>query len=98
MLLMSWFLGHRAYGILAPRPGIKSAPSALEGEMLTTGPAGKSPFNFTDGFKMKNKRMYARASLVKDPPANAADTASIPDRGRSHMRRAAKLMSQNPVL
>ena len=64
MLLMSWFLGHRAYGILAPRPGIKPAPSALEGEMLTTGPAGKSPSSFTEGFKMKNKRMYARASLV----------------------------------
>ena len=44
MLFMSWFLGHRAYGILAPRPGIKPAPSALEGEVLTTGPAGKSLF------------------------------------------------------
>ena len=42
---MSWFLGHRAYGILAPRPGIKPAPSALEGEVLTTGPAGKSLFH-----------------------------------------------------
>ena len=40
---MSWFLGHRAYGILAPRPGIEPVPSALEGEVLTTGPAGKSP-------------------------------------------------------
>ena len=39
---MSWFLGHRAYGILVPRPGIEPAPSALEGEVLTTGPAGKS--------------------------------------------------------
>ena len=39
---MSWFLGHRAYGILAPRPGIEPAPPALEGEVLTTGPAGKS--------------------------------------------------------
>ena len=42
MLFMSWFLGHRAYGILAPRPGIEPAPPALEGEVLTTGPAGKS--------------------------------------------------------
>ena len=40
---MSWFLGHRAYGILAPRPGIEPAPSALEGEVLTTGPAGEVP-------------------------------------------------------
>ena len=43
MLFMSWFLGHGAYGILAPRSGIVPAPSALEGEVLTTGPAGKSP-------------------------------------------------------
>ena len=42
MLFMSWFLGYRAYGILAPRPGTEPAPSALEGEVLTTGPAGKS--------------------------------------------------------
>lgn len=46
MLFMSWFLGHRAYGILAPRPGVKPTPSALEGEVLTTGPAGKSPAEF----------------------------------------------------
>ena len=28
---------------LTPRPGIKPKPSALEGEVLTTGPPGKSP-------------------------------------------------------
>ena len=39
---MFWFLGHEACGILAPQPGIKSAPLALEGEVLTTGPPGKS--------------------------------------------------------
>ena len=43
MLFMSWFLGRGAYGILAPRSGIEPEPSALEGEVLTTGPAGKSP-------------------------------------------------------
>ena len=41
---MSWFLGHRAYGIFAPRSGIEPAPSELEGKVLTTGPAGKSPY------------------------------------------------------
>ena len=34
------FLGHQAYGILAPQPGIEPA---LEGEVLTNGPSGKFP-------------------------------------------------------
>ena len=33
---MLWFSGHKACGILAPRPGIKPAPFALEGEVFTT--------------------------------------------------------------
>ena len=40
---MFWFLGHEACGILASCPGIKRAPPALEGEVLTTEPPGKSP-------------------------------------------------------
>ena len=32
-----------SHGILVPRLGIKSAPPALEDEILTTGPPGKSP-------------------------------------------------------
>ena len=40
---MFWFFGPEACGILAPRPGIEPAPPALEGEVLTTGPPGKSP-------------------------------------------------------
>ena len=36
------FFGHEACGILAPRPGIKPVPPALEGEVLTTGLPGKS--------------------------------------------------------
>ena len=39
---MFWFFGPKAYGILAPQPGIKPAPFALEGEISTTGPQGKS--------------------------------------------------------
>ena len=39
---MFWFFGHKACGILAPWPGIKPTPPALEGEVLTTGPPGKS--------------------------------------------------------
>ena len=33
---MFWFFGLEAWGILAPWPGIKPAPPALEGEVLTT--------------------------------------------------------------
>ena len=39
---MFWFFGHEACGIPAPRPGIEPASPALEGEVLTTGPPGKS--------------------------------------------------------
>ena len=36
------FFGHKARGILAPQPRIEPAPPALESEVLTTGPPGKS--------------------------------------------------------
>ena len=39
---MFWFFGCEACGILPPRPGIKPATSALEGEVLNTGPLDKS--------------------------------------------------------
>ena len=39
---MFWFFGCEACGILAPQPGIEPTPPALEGEVLTTGPPGKS--------------------------------------------------------
>ena len=39
---MFWFFGLGACGILAPQPGIKPIPPALEGEVLTTGPPGES--------------------------------------------------------
>ena len=41
---MFWLFGHEACGILTPWPRIKSAPSAIEGEVLTSGPTEK-PFN-----------------------------------------------------
>ena len=43
---MLWFSGHEACGILAPQLGIEPAPPALEGEVLTTRPPGKSRFYF----------------------------------------------------
>ena len=39
---MFQFFGHKAHGILAPRPRIEPAPPALEGKVSTTGPPGKS--------------------------------------------------------
>ena len=39
-----WFFGHKAYGILAPQPGIEPAPPTLEGEFSTTGPQGTSQY------------------------------------------------------
>ena len=44
ILLLFYVLvfGPEACGILAPRPGIEPAPPALEGEVPTTGPPGKS--------------------------------------------------------
>ena len=39
---MFWVFGHEVCGILAPQPGIEPAPPALEDEVLTTGPPGKS--------------------------------------------------------
>ena len=40
---MFWFIfGRKACGILAPQPGIEPVPPALEGEVLSTGPPGRS--------------------------------------------------------
>ena len=40
-VLVFWL---RGMWILATQLGIESAPLALEGELLTTGPPGKSPY------------------------------------------------------
>ena len=39
---MLWFSSHEACVILVSQPRIKSAPSEMEGEVLTSGPPGKS--------------------------------------------------------
>ena len=39
---MFWFFDPKACRILAPRPEIEPVLPALEGKVLTTGPAGKS--------------------------------------------------------
>ena len=45
--IMFKFFGPELYGILAPQPGIEPATLALEDEVLTTGPPGKSTFRFS---------------------------------------------------
>ena len=40
--MLFWFSCSEACGILAPQPGIKPTPPALEGKVLTTGPPGRS--------------------------------------------------------
>ena len=40
--LMLWSFGHEACRTQAPWPGIETAPPAVEGEVLTPGPPGKS--------------------------------------------------------
>jgi len=42
-LLLFWFPGHQACGILAPKSRMEYTPLAVEGRALTTGPPGKSP-------------------------------------------------------
>ena len=42
LFLMFWFFGPKACRSPAPLPGTECTPSALEGEVLTTGPPGKS--------------------------------------------------------
>ena len=42
MIFPDFFCGGGGWWILVPRPWIKPVPSALEGEVLTAGPPGKS--------------------------------------------------------
>ena len=64
---MFWFFGHEACGILAPRPGIEPVPSALEGEVLTTGLPGKSRMHFnTCKFSLNIRILFASIQTDKN--------------------------------
>ena len=39
-VFLFWFLGHKACGIVPPRPGMEPSPCGLEGEVLTSGSPG----------------------------------------------------------
>ena len=43
LLFIVWFFSLKICGILASWPGIEPTAPAVEGEVLTTGPPGKSP-------------------------------------------------------
>ena len=57
---MLWFFGYEACGVLAPQPGIKPIPSALEGIVLTL---GLSRHSFTHRFlkyQFLNKHLHSQ--------------------------------------
>ena len=65
-----WFFGRQACGILAPWPGIEPAPPALEGEVLTTGPPGKSQWwPFSGASPPAHSRAPGGPACVKEPPS-----------------------------
>ena len=55
--------GHEACEFLAPRPGIKPSPSAVESKVLTTGPPGKFPLiAFLMGTEYRPKQSWGEAT------------------------------------
>ena len=51
-VFMFWFFGREACGILPPWPGIEPAPTALEGDVLTTGPPRESRGSLNMNWKL----------------------------------------------
>ena len=53
------FFGLKACGIVAPPPGIKPTPSALEGDVLTIGLQGSPmPSNFSEVGDLVNQLLF----------------------------------------
>ena len=65
---MFWIFDREACGILAPEPGMEPTPSALEGEVLTTGPPGKSCNDWTLRNAGQMVFMMSDAGLKKKIP------------------------------
>ena len=72
LLLFYVFFGHEACGIIAPqpridapRPGIESAPPALNGEVLTTEPPGKSLRSSITSSKFLLPRAITRVQILR---------------------------------
>ena len=60
---MFCFLGPKAWGILAPQPGIKLTPPVLEGQVLTAGPPCKSLFYIIFGFQCLIKIQHTHSRM-----------------------------------
>ena len=72
-----WFWGHEACGILAPRPGIKPPPPALEGQVLTTGPSGKSPDQYFHFPTLGKPQLIFQDPDQKPSPAGNVSSLSL---------------------
>ena len=59
-----WFFGYKACEILTPWPGMELATSALEGELLTTGPPGSLYKSFFLSLLWMKKKRQRRKSLI----------------------------------
>ena len=66
---MFWPFGSKACRILDPWPGIKPAPSALEGKALTTGPPGKSQTPLVLDKEIMQMLYYTVLRTLPSPPA-----------------------------
>ena len=76
---MFCFFGCEACGILAPQPGVEPVPPALEGEILTDRPPGKSlisHLNHTlktvidEKLVFRNKKKYKEKEWIKEQEKN----------------------------
>ena len=65
---ISVFFGLKACGLLLPPPGMESTLPTSEGEVLTTGPPGKSQFTFFKPNWLCCRFLEAHMSRKKSPP------------------------------
>ena len=108
-----WFLAPEACGVLAPWPGIKPAPPALESKVLTTGPPGRAQVSLFAPFsKMIWKlptRIYQKV-IPWDVPGGVAvpmqgtclisgpEKSHVPWSNWTHVPQCLKPVSLEPVL
>ena len=72
---MFCFFDHKARGILAPQPRIKSSSPELEGKVLTTGPPGK-PFQCCSQ-KLTHSTKHLRGLWLNQHRVNCCDHPSL---------------------
>ena len=71
---ISVFFGLKACGLLLPPPGMESTLPTSEGEVLTTGPPGKSQFTFFKPNWLCCRFLEARVSQTASPPRLSHET------------------------